>query len=149
MDNAGLANVWLEALGEASGEDDKQPSSTVSPCSARCPVRMTADIIEHKWATRLVGELLGGKRRFSELQRAMGSISTKILTERLRQLEQQQLLTRTVYATVPPTTEYELTALGRELEGVILAMRDFGLRLQQVEVAKAALALAAAGAGDD
>jgi DNA-binding HxlR family transcriptional regulator len=95
-------------------------------CNAQCPVQATAQIIEHKWATLIIRDLLSGKKRFSELERSLGSISPKILSERLRALEAKQLITRSVYPTVPPTTDYELTALGKELEAVIRAMQDFG-----------------------
>jgi DNA-binding HxlR family transcriptional regulator len=98
-------------------------------CGAECPVQATADVIEHKWATLIVRELLSGKKRFSELERSLVSISPKILSERLRELEARQLVSRTVFPTVPPTTEYELTPLGRKLEPVIRAMQQFGTLL--------------------
>ena len=79
-----------------------------------------------KWTTLIVRDLLGGKKRYSELQRSLAGISPRLLALRLRSLEQQGLLTRTVYATNPPTTEYELTARGRELRAVIKAMAKFG-----------------------
>lgn len=99
------------------------------PCNDDCPVKKTAGIIEGKWTTLVVRELLPGKRRYSDLQRALSGISPKILTARLRLLEQRRLVTRTVYPTVPPATEYELTPLGRRLEGVIKAMAEFGSEL--------------------
>ena len=98
-------------------------------CNDDCPVKKTAGIIEGKWTTLVVRELLLGKRRYSDLQRALSGISPKILTARLRLLEQRRLVTRTVYPTVPPATEYELTPLGRRLEGVIKAMAEFGSEL--------------------
>lgn len=103
------------------------PSSTT--CSVDCPVRATAEILEHKWATLIVRDLLSGKKRFSELERSLVSISPKILSERLRELEAKQIVRRTVFPTVPPTTEYELTAIGKEFETVIRAMQDFGTLL--------------------
>lgn len=110
-------------------------------CDATCPVKMTAQIIEGKWTTLVVRELLSGKKRYSEIQRALVGISPKILANRLRHLEQQQLLTRTVYPTIPPMTEYELTALGRQLEGVLNAMAEFGVAMQK-SAPRAALAVA-------
>ncbi len=98
-------------------------------CDADCPVRATAEVIEHKWATLIVRDLLSGKKRFSELEKSLGSISPKILSERLRDLEARRIVTRTVLPTVPPTTEYELTALGKKLETVIRVMQDFGALL--------------------
>ena len=98
-------------------------------CSDDCPVKLTANLIEGKWTTLVVRELLPGKKRYSEIQRALTGISPKVLTTRLRMLEQRNIITRTVYATVPPTTEYELTKLGKKLEPVLNAMADYGKRL--------------------
>ena len=97
-----------------------------SACSEDCPVHKTSKIIEGKWTTVIVRDLLSGKKRYSELQRSLEKISPKLLAERLRMLEKNQLVTRTVYPTVPVTTEYELTPLGRQLEKVIYAMNEFG-----------------------
>ena len=101
----------------------------VEACDDECPIKKTADVIEGRWTTLVIRELLPGKKRFSELQRALTGISPKVLTARLRLLERRELLTRTVFATVPPTTEYELTDLGRQLESVLEAMADFGQHL--------------------
>ncbi len=95
-------------------------------CNDECPVKKTAEIIEGKWTTLVIRELLPHKKRYSEIQRALKGISPKVLTTRLRMLEQKGLITRTVYATVPPTTEYELTSIGQKLEGVLNAMVVFG-----------------------
>jgi len=100
--------------------------NTNETCAVECPVRATADVVEHKWATLIIRDLLSGKKRFSELERSLVSISPKILSERLKELERKQIVSRTVFPTVPPTTEYELTLLGRELETVIRAMQHFG-----------------------
>lgn len=103
---------------------------SVNPaCGDECPVRATAEVVEHKWATLILRDLLSGKKRFSELERSLVSISPKILSERLRELEAKRIISRTVFPTVPPTTEYELTPLGKELETVIQAMEDFGVLL--------------------
>lgn len=99
-------------------------------CDTACPVRRTAEVIGHKWSTLIVRDLLTGKKRYSELERSLAGISPKVLSERLRELEVHGLLTRTVYQTIPPSTDYELTDLGRGLENVIRAMYEFGLRIQ-------------------
>lgn len=99
-------------------------------CDDDCPVRKTAQVIDGKWTTLVIRELLSGKKRYSDIQRAVGGISPKVLTARLRHLEQWKLVNRTIYPTVPPTTEYELTDLGRKLEGVIMAMAEFGSELE-------------------
>jgi DNA-binding HxlR family transcriptional regulator len=98
-------------------------------CDDECPIKKTAEVIEGRWTTLVIRELLPGKKRFSEIQRALTGISPKVLTARLRLLERRGLLTRAVFATVPPMTEYELTPLGRKLEAVLNAMADFGEQL--------------------
>jgi DNA-binding HxlR family transcriptional regulator len=98
-------------------------------CDDECPIKKTADVIEGRWTTLLIRELLPGRKRFSEIQRANTGVSPKVRTARLRLLERRELLTRTVYATVPPKTEYELTPLGRRLEAVLDAMATFGQQL--------------------
>ncbi|MEE9415572.1 MAG: helix-turn-helix domain-containing protein [Acidimicrobiales bacterium] len=105
----------------------------IEGCDGECPVKKTAELIEGRWTTLVIRELLPGKKRFSEIQRALEGISPKVLTARLRLLERRQVLTRTVFATVPPTTEYELTPLGRSLEAVLLAMAEFGEQLPDRE----------------
>ena len=102
-------------------------------CDDECPVKITAEIIEGKWTTLVIRELLPGKRRFSELQRALPGISPKVLTARLRLLEQRKLLTRTAYPTIPPMTEYELTETGRKLERVLMEMAAFGNVLKELQ----------------
>lgn len=94
--------------------------------SKGCPVRVAANIIDGKWTTRIGMELLGGKKRFSELQRALPGISPKILTTRLNMLIDHGLVTKTVYPVVPPKTEYELTDLGQNMRDIIYAMAEFG-----------------------
>lgn len=98
-------------------------------CNETCPVSKTADILEHKWVTLIIRDLLGGRKRYSELARSLQGISAKVLSDRLHLLENNGLITRTVYPTVPPSTDYELTDLGRKLEVVIRAMQDFGIQL--------------------
>ncbi|MDE2396910.1 MAG: helix-turn-helix transcriptional regulator, partial [Burkholderiales bacterium] len=77
------------------------------------------------------------KRRYSELLAGLPGISPKVLAQRLRLLEDEGLLVKTVYAEVPPRTEYELTPLGRQLEGVIAAMARFGAVLARAAPAPA------------
>ena len=113
------------------------PSSTI--CSADYSVQATAEIVEHKWATLIVRNLLSGKKRFSELEKLLVSISPKVFTERLSGLEAKQIIFRTVFPAVPPTTDHELTSIGKEFETVIRARQDFGtLPLNSVESQKKA-----------
>jgi len=108
------------------GMENRSPEN----CDDECPVKLTANLIEGKWTTLVIRELLPGKKRYSEILRALTGISPKVLTTRLRMLEQRGIITRTVYATVPPTTEYEFTKLGEKLEVVLNAMAEFGKELQ-------------------
>jgi DNA-binding HxlR family transcriptional regulator len=100
------------------------------PCDDECPIKITASIIEGKWTTLVIRELLPSKKRYSEIQKALNGISPKVLTTRLRMLEEKELVSRTVYPTIPPTTEYELTETGRKLEPVLSAMAQFGFELK-------------------
>ena len=103
-------------------------------CDENCPVKAAATIIEGKWTTLVVRELMSGKKRYSEIQRALDGISPKVLSARLRLLERYGLVTRKVYPTVPPTTEYELTPLSDKLKKLIYAMADFGMELNRASV---------------
>ena len=98
-------------------------------CSDECPVSRTARLIDGRWTTLIIRDLLGGTRRYSELQASLTGISPKVLAARLRFLEQQGLIHKKVYPVVPPRTEYSLTHLGTSLSGVIQAMAVFGAAL--------------------
>lgn len=91
-----------------------------------CGVERTMQVIGGKWTTLILRDLLGGRRRFSDLKRTLGRVSPKTLTE--RQLEAQGLVTRTVYAEVPPRVEYALTEQGQSLGEIIAAMARWGCR---------------------
>lgn len=91
-----------------------------------CAVERTLDVIGAKWTTLVLRELLVGTRRFGQLKSALSGISPKTLADRLRTLEAQGIVTRTVYAEVPPRVEYTLTARGRSLGAIIEAMALWG-----------------------
>ena len=91
-----------------------------------CGVERTLRVLDGKWSTLIVRELLSGPRRFGELRAAMGDPSAKTLTDRLRMLEHQGILTRTVHAEVPPRVVYELTDQGRSLREILHAMLRWG-----------------------
>ena len=92
-----------------------------------CPVETTLMLIGNKWQALILRDLLAnGTLRFKELQRCIGGISQKVLTSNLRQMEAAGLVDRTVHAEVPPRVEYSLTPLGRSLEPVLDAMRQWG-----------------------
>jgi DNA-binding HxlR family transcriptional regulator len=80
-----------------------------------CPVRNVLDTISDKWTTLIVMALAAEPQRFSEIQRAVPDISKRMLTQTLRDLERNGMLTRTVFPTKPPSVEYGLTVLGQSL----------------------------------
>lgn len=90
-----------------------------------CPTRQVLSRIADKWTTLIIGILEDGPKRFSEIQRGIEGISQKMLTQTLRSLERDGLITRTVYAEVPPRVEYALTPLGETLCAPIAAIRQW------------------------
>ncbi|HEV2128133.1 MAG TPA: helix-turn-helix domain-containing protein [Thermomicrobiales bacterium] len=91
-----------------------------------CPVARTADLIGNRWTPLILRDLAVGQRRFSQLERSLSGISPKTLSERLKRLEDAQVVTRRCYAQVPPRVEYALTEKGKALLPVIDMMREFG-----------------------
>ncbi len=85
------------------------------PYNRNCPTRQLLDRIGDQWTVLIVGALSGGPLRFTEIGRRVDGISQKVLTQTLRSLVRDGILTRTAYPTIPPKVEYELTALGRNL----------------------------------
>jgi DNA-binding HxlR family transcriptional regulator len=90
--------------------------------TATCPSRTSLARIANKWTAMVVIALDGGRMRFGDLRTTVDGISAKVLTETLRDLERDGLVTRHVYAEVPPRVEYELTALGRTLHTPLEAL---------------------------
>lgn len=91
-----------------------------------CPVEYTASIIGNKWKIIILRDLLTGTKRYGELSRSVVGISAKVLTENLRDLERDGIVSRKVYPVVPPKVEYSLTEKGMELKGVLDCMKVFG-----------------------
>ena len=91
-----------------------------------CPVETTLTLISDKWKVLSIRDLLPGTKRFGELKKSIGSVSQKVLTSQLRQMEESGLLTRTVYPEVPPRVEYTLTELGQSLRPVLDALWNWG-----------------------
>ena len=92
-----------------------------------CPVQITLSLIDNKWKTLILGEILfEGTQRFNQLRKALPSISQKVLTQNLRSMEVDGLITRKVYAEVPPRVEYSITALGDSLRPIIDSMMKWG-----------------------
>ena len=101
-----------------------------------CPVEVTLMLISDRWKVLILRDLLSGTKRFGELKKSIGSISQKVLTSNLRSMEEDGLLTRKVYAEVPPRVEYTLTALGKSLQPILLAMQQWGLEYQEMQFKK-------------
>lgn len=99
--------------------EGREPNGTTNVLSKNCPSNSVLEMVAGKWQVLLLYALRGGKRRYSELQGTVEGISQKMLTQTLRELERNGLVKRTSYPVVPPHTEYELTELGRSLEGII------------------------------
>lgn len=95
-----------------------------------CPVEATLLLISNRWVTLILRDLMEGTMRFGELKRSIGSISQKVLTSNLRDMEASGLVERTVYAEVPPRVEYTLTELGRSLKPILDAMETWGEKYQ-------------------
>ena len=91
-----------------------------------CPVETTLALIGDKWKVLILRDLLPGTKRFGELKRSIGSVSQKVLTAQLRDMESKGLVHREVYPEVPPRVEYSLTHLGRSLAPILDAMRNWG-----------------------
>ena len=91
-----------------------------------CPVETTLTLISDKWKVLILRDLMQGTKRFGELKKSIGHVTQKVLTAQLRQMEASGLLTRTVYAEVPPRVEYTLTELGYSLKPILDAMWVWG-----------------------
>ena len=91
-----------------------------------CPVETTLTLIGDKWKVLILRDLMPGTKRFGELKKSIGSVTQKVLTQQLRAMEESGLLTRKVYAEVPPRVEYTLTETGYSLKPVLDAMWAWG-----------------------
>lgn len=98
-----------------------------------CKAELALRVIQGRWKLLILRELLGGVRRFSDLQRALGDVSQKVLTSQLRDLEHHGVVRRRVHAEVPPRVDYSLTSLGRELIPVLDGLHAWGERLGSAE----------------
>ena len=95
-----------------------------------CPVATTVALIGSKWKLLILRNLMARPWRFNELRKDLAGISQKVLTDSLRSLEEDGLVTRTIYAEVPPRVEYALSDLGESMRPVIQSMREWGLYYQ-------------------
>lgn len=97
-----------------------------------CPVATTVSIVGNKWKLLIIRNLMSRSWRFNELQRDLKGISQKVLTDSLRSMEADGIITRTVYPEVPPRVEYALNDLGKSLYPVIDEMKKWGLMYKEL-----------------
>lgn len=97
-----------------------------------CPVETTLVLIGNKWKVLILRDLIGGTKRFGELQRSVGQVSQKVLTSNLREMEADALVERKVYAEVPPRVEYSLTALGQSLKPILDSLWAWGENYKEI-----------------
>lgn len=95
-------------------------------CSQGCPVEATLEKIGGKWKGVALYHLLDGTKRYNELKRLLGTVTQRMLTKQLRELEADGLVVRTVYPVVPPHVEYSLSEKGKTLAPILLALRNWG-----------------------
>lgn len=91
-----------------------------------CPVATTVRLIGNKWKLLIIRDILGGPQRFGELRKSLEGISQKVLTDSLRDMERDGIITRTVYPEVPPRVEYALSELGETMRPIIKVMEIWG-----------------------
>jgi len=113
---------------------------------AECPSRQVLDALSDKWVTLVLTALAEAPRRYSELSRTIAGVSQKMLTQTLRLLERDGLVTRTITASVPVRVDYQLTPLGRTLLPVVRAIKDWSeTHISEVRAARVAYDHAAPG----
>ena len=96
----------------------------------QCPMEIGLNILGGKWKLKILWHISKGAVRFNELQRRLGKITTKTLTQQLRELEDQKIIQRTVYPDNPPKVEYALTELGESIYPVLKSLCDWGTNYQ-------------------
>ena len=95
---------------------------------ASCPVERTLEVIGGRWKVLILRELFSGVKRFGQLHRALYGITQKMLTQQLREMEEDGIVHREVYLQVPPKVEYSLTPLGESLKPILDSMHEWGIR---------------------
>ena len=116
------------------------------PYNRDCPSRQVLDRIGDRWTVLVVGSLDAGPRRFSQLARHVDGVSQKMLTQTLRGLERDGLVTRTIYPEIPPRVEYELTDLGRSLQAPLRGLEEWATEHTDEVLAARAVVDASGGA---
>ncbi|MEH1864561.1 MAG: helix-turn-helix domain-containing protein [Nostoc sp.] len=93
-----------------------------------CEVETTLKVIGGRWKVLIIRELMTGVKRFGELQRALPGVTQKMLTQQLREMEQDGIIHREVYPQIPPKVEYSLTHLGETLQPILYAMHEWAIK---------------------
>ena len=101
-----------------------------------CPVETTLMLISDRWKVLILRDLMDGTKRFGELKKSIGRVTQKVLTAQLRDMEAKGLLTRKVYAEVPPRVEYTLTKTGYSLKPILDSMVVWGTHYKQQNAAQ-------------
>ncbi|MCS6997988.1 MAG: helix-turn-helix transcriptional regulator [Aquificaceae bacterium] len=99
--------------------------------SPTCPAELAIQILSGKWKLYILKNLMEGKKRFSQLQKSIPGITQRMLSKQLKELEACGLIRRTVYPVVPPMVEYELTEIGKRLEGIFETMHRWGIEYME------------------
>jgi DNA-binding HxlR family transcriptional regulator len=112
-------------------------TTTEVPPEQACPIDPVVDLVFSRWTTPILWTLNEyGRQRFSELERRITTVTPKVLTQRLRQLERDGLVVRTYHPEVPPRVEYEISALGRSLAPLFATLAEWSVNLDKVEKAR-------------
>lgn len=106
----------------------------INNCHYGCAVEAALDVIGNKWKGVILFHLLDGKKRFNELRRLIPSVTQRMLTLQLRELESDEIILRKVYPEVPPKVEYSLTPFGKELKPLLFSLREWGARIMAKHV---------------
>lgn len=102
-------------------------------CHYNCAVEAALDVIGNKWKGVVLFHLLDGTKRFNELRRLIPSVTQRMLTLQLRELEKDEVISRKVYPEVPPKVEYSLTKRGQSLKPILFALREWGTQMMGKE----------------
>lgn len=121
----------MDLLSEAPLKPLKPNRRTLDAAKADCPVELAIRIIGGKWKPVILWQLKTDKKRFGELKRLINGITVKMLTQQLRELEQDGIISRKMYYEVPPRVEYSLTEMGHSLEPVLSAMCTWGIQYKE------------------
>lgn len=117
-----------DALLAVSSSPQSAKLAEPKPDRLTCAVETTLQVIGGRWKVLILRELLDGVKRFNQLHRALHGITQKMLTQQLREMEMDGIVSRQVYLQVPPKVEYSLTETGKTLQPILEAMHHWGIQ---------------------